>query len=196
MSNNPKEYWDNRYLKHQTGWDIGYVSTPLKVYFDQLENKNQRILIPGAGNSYEAEYLHQHGFTNVYVVDIAPTPIYEFKKRVPEFPKEHLILGDFFELPQQNYFDLIVEQTFFCAIPPSFRRTYAEKCHSLLNKSGKISGLLFNDALNSDRPPYGGNKEEYVGYFADLYNFKKFALAYNSIPPRKGRELFIIFEKI
>ena len=52
-----KNYWTNRYSKAKTGWDIGYPSTPLKTYFDQLENKDLRILIPGAGNAYEAEYL-------------------------------------------------------------------------------------------------------------------------------------------
>lgn len=30
---------------------------PLKVYFDQLTNKDLKILIPGGGNSHEAEYL-------------------------------------------------------------------------------------------------------------------------------------------
>ena len=52
-----KEYWINRYKEERTGWDIGYPSTPLKEYIDQLQDKNLRILIPGAGNGYEAEYL-------------------------------------------------------------------------------------------------------------------------------------------
>jgi hypothetical protein len=43
-------YWEERYLKNEIGWDIGAVSTPLKEYIDQLTNKACRILIPGAGN--------------------------------------------------------------------------------------------------------------------------------------------------
>ena len=31
--------WDNRYLNNDIGWDLGEISTPLKVYIDQLENK-------------------------------------------------------------------------------------------------------------------------------------------------------------
>ena len=42
------QYWDNRYKQQQTGWDIGYISTPLKDYFDQLTNKRLKILIPSA----------------------------------------------------------------------------------------------------------------------------------------------------
>ncbi len=95
--------WNNRYKNQQTGWDIGYPSTPLKEYIDGLTNKESRILIPGCGNAYEAEYLHQNGFKNVHVVDIAPLAIEGFKTRVPDFPIDHLILGDFFN--QSNQYD-------------------------------------------------------------------------------------------
>jgi hypothetical protein len=66
-------FWNNRYDTADTGWDLGQVSPPLKAYIDQLENKNLRILIPGCGNTYEAEYLLQQGFEDVTVIDIAPT---------------------------------------------------------------------------------------------------------------------------
>ena len=91
--------------------------------------------------------------------------------------------------------DLIVEQTFFCAINPSLRKAYAKKMHELLNKKGKLVGVLFNDVLNTDKPPFGGNKEEYISYFNPYFNFKTFDVCYNSIKPRANRELFINFEK-
>jgi len=49
-----KEFWEKKYSNDETGWDIGYASTPLTNYFDQLTNKDLKILIPGGGNSYEA----------------------------------------------------------------------------------------------------------------------------------------------
>ena len=52
-----KTYWDDKYADNKTGWDIGYISSPLKSYIDQIKNKEISILIPGAGNAYEAEYL-------------------------------------------------------------------------------------------------------------------------------------------
>ncbi|MCB0465166.1 MAG: SAM-dependent methyltransferase, partial [Aequorivita sp.] len=58
-------FWNHKYLSGETGWDIGYVSTPIKEYIDQLSDKNLKILIPGGGNSYEAEYLFESGFNNV-----------------------------------------------------------------------------------------------------------------------------------
>ena len=61
-------YWEERYQKQDTGWDIGTISTPLKEYIDQLTDKKCRILLPGAGNGYEFDYLIHKGFTNVFVV--------------------------------------------------------------------------------------------------------------------------------
>ena len=55
------EVWNDRYQNKDIGWDIGKISTPLKEYFDQLENKDLKIAIPGCGNAYEAEYLRALG---------------------------------------------------------------------------------------------------------------------------------------
>ena len=95
-----KDFWNNRYKNKETGWDIGYVSTPLKNYIDQLENKEIRILIPGCGNGYEAEYLHQKGFNNVFLLDIAPMALQQFSERVPDFPKKHLIQENFLNIKE------------------------------------------------------------------------------------------------
>jgi SAM-dependent methyltransferase len=188
------EYWNNRYLKNDFSWDLGEISAPLKTYFDQLKNKDLRILIPGAGNSYEAEYLFNGGFTNVYVCDIAREPLNNFKKRCPAFKSGNLLLVDFFKL-NNIQFDLIVEQTFFCALNPTLRQRYFDHMNKLLAEGGRLVGLLFNDALNTDKPPFGGTKEEYHEYFKSLFKIHTFETCHNSVKPRAGRELFINLEK-
>lgn len=184
-----KEFWNDRYKENNTGWDIGYVSPPLKNYIDQLTDKDIKILIPGAGNSYEAEYLHKQGFTNVYVADLSKIPLKNIRKRVSDFPKKNLIHGNYFEIQQK--FDLIIEQTFFCAIDPFLRKEYVQKANELLNEKGKIAGLLFSVPLNIDKPPYGGNSEEYKNLFSPYFNIEIMDTAINSIPSRAGNELFI-----
>lgn len=184
-----KLFWDNKYKAGETGWDAGSITTPLKEFFDTLEDKSREILIPGAGNAYEAEYLHSLGFRNVYVADISERPLENFRDRVPDFPKEHLLREDFFAL--EGSFDLIVEQTFFCALDPASRGDYARQMARLLREGGALVGLLFDLPLNDDKPPYGGNKEDYIPYFRPYFTFRKFEKAYNSIPPRAGNELFI-----
>jgi thiopurine S-methyltransferase len=182
-------YWTERYVRNDAPWDTGAPTTPLKEYIDQLSDQNIVILLPGAGNAYEAEYLHVKGFTNVSVIDLSSEPLINLKKRLPTFPDKDLIKGDFFE--HKGQYDLIMEQTFFCAIDPSLRKQYAEKCFELLSPGGVLAGVLFNDKLNTDHPPFGGNKEEYVSYFEKYFSFKIFEPCYNSIKPRAGRELFI-----
>jgi methyl halide transferase len=184
------KYWSNRYRNSETGWDTGQVTTPIKTYVDQLTNKDVQILIPGAGNGYEAEYLFNKGFKNIYVCDFAAEPLKNFKKRCPQFDPAHLVKSDFFKLSGLQ-FDLIIEQTFFCALHPSLREKYFQKMQELLKPGGRLVGLLFDDKLNNDKPPFGGRAEEYPGYFEDYFDIHTYEKCYNSIPPRAGRELFI-----
>ncbi|MAB57078.1 MAG: SAM-dependent methyltransferase [Aequorivita sp.] len=186
-------FWNHKYLSGETGWDIGQVSTPIKEYIDQLSDKNLKILIPGGGNSYEAEYLFENGFNNVFVVDISSIPLKNLAERIPSFPKENLLHADFFEL--EDTFDLILEQTFFCALDPSLREAYTDKMHQLLKPDGKLVGLLFNIPLNDDKPPFGGNKDEYEKLFSEKFKIEKMETAYNSIPPRARNELFFKLRK-
>jgi methyl halide transferase len=86
-----ENYWTSRYQEGQTQWDAGAITTPLKEYFDQLENKNLKILIPGGGSGYEAAYLHGLGFSQVYLLDLSPLPLQQFGQRHPHFPAEHLL---------------------------------------------------------------------------------------------------------
>ncbi|EDP97172.1 methyltransferase domain-containing protein [Kordia algicida OT-1] len=192
-----KEYWSQRYKDNSTGWDIGSPSTPLKTYIDQLKDRNLKILIPGAGNAYEAEYLLQQGFTNIYILDISEIPLQEFKQRNPEFPSDRLLCDDFFT--HKNTYDLIIEQTFFCSFPPlpETRAQYAKHMADLLNPNGKLVGLWFDFPLTDDleKRPFGGSKEEYLEYFKPYFDVKTFEKAYNSIAPRAGNELFGIFIK-
>src|SRR5690554_3722073 len=123
-------YWLERCENSETGSDIGYASTTIAEYIDQLEDTNLKILIPGCGNAYEGEYLINKGFRNTYVIDIAPGAFKNLKNRFPDFPEENMILGDFFE--HSKKYDLIIEQTFFCALSPRLRRAYSEKMYSLL----------------------------------------------------------------
>lgn len=187
-----KEYWQNRWEENNTGWDIGSISTPLKEYIDQLENKNLNILIPGAGNAYELDYLLEQGFKNTFVIDIAKQPLHNIAERNAAFEK-HLILGDFFN--HDIKYDLIIEQTFFCALDPNLRQNYADKMYDLLNDNGRISGLLFDFPLTEQGPPFGGSKEEYLSIFSEKFKIKTLEKAYNSIKPRANRELFFTFEK-
>ncbi|MCI5055206.1 MAG: TPMT family class I SAM-dependent methyltransferase [Flavobacteriales bacterium] len=187
------DFWDNRYVQGQTGWDLGAVSPPIKSYIDQLEKKDLQILLPGAGRGYEVKYLWENGFQNVHFLDISDVAHDEFIKNCPGFPENQMHSNDYF-LHQGNY-DLIIEQTFFCAIDPSLRVKYAKKSLELLNPNGKMIGLLFKRTFDSG-PPFGGHEDEYRDIFSHFFKVIKMQEAYNSVPPRQGSELFFILQKI
>ena len=185
-------YWETQYKAKATAWDLGKIAPPIQTYIDSIENKNISILIPGCGNSYEAEYLLEHRFTNITVIDIAPTPVAVLKEKFKNNPNIQIVLGDFFE--HQGKYDLVIEQTFFCALPPTMRQKYVWKMHQLLADEGKLAGLLFNRTFEVS-PPFGGSKEEYEKLFAAAFDFFKMVLCPNSIAPRANSELFFELKK-
>lgn len=187
-----KTYWDTRYVKNELGWDLGEVSPPIARFIDTITNKSAKILIPGCGNSYEAEYLIDSGFTNVTLIDIAPTLVLNLQQKFANRSEVKIVLGDFFE--HLGSYDYIIEQTFFCALPPTMRQKYVYKMHSLLNDSGILFGLLFDRSFVKS-PPFGGSKEEYEKLFLGAFTALQLHTASNSIAPRANTELFIQFEK-
>ena len=188
MTEPTAEFWDSRYREGLTGWDIGYASPALMDYC-KGQPLNKSILIPGAGNAYEWVALKNLLFNDVTVLDISEIPIQKLKKEHPQW-SDDLILGDFFE--HQGQYDLILEQTFFCALNPVLRERYVEKMSSLLKPEGNLAGLLFNREFDREGPPFGGTLTEYDSLFRP--HFKTFDIfpSMMSIPERAGNELFFI----
>ncbi len=188
-----KDFWDHRWETKATGWDIGYASPAITNYMKEFCHKDAAILIPGCGNAYEAEYLLENGFTNISLIDIAPKAVENLKLKFQNNNCVTIFCADFFE--HKEKYDLIIEQTFFCAIHPSLRSKYAHKVFELLKPNGRLMGVLFNTYFGNETPPFGGNTEEYRGYFQSLFEIKKMEICYNSILPREGKEVFIEFIK-
>lgn len=189
-----KAFWNQRYEEESTPWDIGNISPPLKTFIDTIEDKSLKILIPGAGRAYEAIYLVKEGFENVFVCDWAEKAFDYLKSQVPNFPSQNLLVSDFFEL--DITVDLILEQTFFCAIDPALREKYVKKVASLLSPNGQIAGLLFSSEFSKAGPPFGGTEKEYKSQFEPYFKIKQLQTAQNSIQPRYGNELFFNMIKL
>ena len=202
-------YWDQRYLEGNTGWDMGHVSPPLRDYFAQLPRKDLAILIPGCGNSYEAVWLLENGFINVTLLDISAILIDRLREKFAS--SVQLLHGDFFTHIGQ--YDLLIEQTFFCSFEPVHRPLYVEQAAQLLRPGGKLAGVLFDrnfvgaSSLAPPRsfpslrsgitggPPFGGDRLEYHNLLEKKFRIKTLAPCHNSIGPRAGTELFLIAEK-
>lgn len=181
-------YWQERYNRGDIPWDIGYPSPPLMHYAGQFPTTT-RILLPGAGRSHEAIALHRLGYEQVWVCDWAAAPLEYVREQAPDFPAAHLLQQDFFQL--EGVFELILEQTFFSALPPRRRPAYAEKMNDLLHPNGRLAGVLFAQPFPHEGPPYGGTAEGYRRLFEGRFNIHQLQLSPHSIAPRRGNELFI-----
>lgn len=187
------DFWNHRWKSGLTGWDIGYASPPLVEYMSQYEDKSVSILIPGCGNSYEAENLLSKGFDNITLIDISEELTNRLRERFKKAPQIKVIYEDFFNHVGQ--YDLILEQTFFCAQILERREEYVRHIASLLKRGGRLVGVLFNVDFGKEGPPFGGDENEYRKLFSGLFDIRVMSPCYNSIPPRAGSELFVVMVK-
>ena len=187
------DYWNDRYQTGRTGWDLGQLSPPLKAIIDGVKDKNVAILIPGAGSGYEVDYLLQQGFQHITVIDLAPLAISRLHERVGNPSALTTIMGDFFA--HQGRYDLILEQTFFCALNPALRPAYAQHMHDLLKPDGRLSGILFGIVFPFAGPPFGGSVEEYQALFSPVFERVWLGPCELSVKPRLGSEWWIELSK-
>ncbi len=181
-------FWSNRYEQKNTGWDLHKASPPLKAFIDKWQNKESRILIPGCGNAYEADYLLKKGFSHITLLDISHILVNHLQEHFSGLPVQ-ILHQDFFD--HEGDYDLILEQTFFCALNPDLRQSYATKMKSLLVPGGMLAGVLFNRDFDGG-PPFGGSLPEYRKLFEPLFKIKRLEPCYNSVKARQHTEAFLM----
>jgi thiopurine S-methyltransferase len=186
-------YWQERYLNNQTGWDLEAISRPLKEYIDSLTNKTLAILIPGAGYGHEALYLFKKGFKHVTILDLASEPLEHIANKLPEDHPYRLVHEDFFT--HQGFYDLILEQTFYCALELRFRESYFKHMHHLLHSDGMLAGLLFHFDQERPGPPFTCSPAAYRVMASRYFTIKSLTPCLNSEPSRAGKELFLQLKK-
>ena len=190
-----EKYWDDRYESDDAPWVLDEISPPLKHYIDGLTDKDLRILIPGGGYGNELAYLHEKGFKNAVLVDFSMKAIEGLQQRYPFLPENAFLYEDFFRIEQEKI-DLILEQTFFCALDVSLRKKYFDQSSKILGTGGKLVGVYFDFPLKEDKgPPFGGSAEEYLEEMKPYFNVIKLERCYNSVPERSDKELFLIAER-
>lgn len=191
------QYWDLRYLKGETGWNLNSLSPPLVHFIHSLPEtaKNWHILFPGSGESPDPAFWYNNGFKNTFALDFSSEARKLFLDKNPTFPSQQFLCTDFFCLPPENW-DLILEQTFFCALPPSLRKDYVEQMYRILKPGALLAGVWFNRHFEQNGPPYGSSVHENIDLFSLGFDIISAEPCSHSVKPRAGTEYWMIFRKI
>jgi methyl halide transferase len=203
---NLPEFWSDAYNEGRAGWDLG-STTP--VFEDILRSPEQlpegsksfapgSLLIPCSGHGYDALLYAANGF-DVTAVDFAPEPL---KVLSDTAEKEGLALSvlerDMFRLSPEydSSFDYIMEYTCLCAIDIERRQEYIDLMYRLLKPGGWVLGLLFPVEDRPGGPPYGLNVPELNAMLTGKFRILDERDHPATIKPRRGREKFVVWEKM
>lgn len=151
-------FWRSRYRQERTPWDLGGVSGAARELVRRWFPPRGRVLIPGCGRGHEALYLAARGYA-VTALDLAPEPLAGLAARAAEagLPPAALEIreGDLFALPAADdaRYDVVLEQTCLCALPPARYDEYAALMHRVLRPGGQLLGV-FMEVPFTDGPPY------------------------------------------
>jgi SAM-dependent methyltransferase len=140
--------WEGRYRRADTPWDLGAPPPALLALLEELaaHGERLRVLVPGAGSGHDAIAWAAAGH-EVTALDVAPTAVELARGRAHGLRVlMDVVLADLFDLPRsfRDAFDVVWEQTCFCAVPLERRPAYVEAMCSALRRGGIFYGLFWH----------------------------------------------------
>lgn len=189
--------WEARYVKGDIPWDLGLAPPCLADLLAHLGPSPLRVLVPGAGFGHDALAWARSGH-NVTAIDIAPSAVAGIQARALDagLRVEALAL-DLFDLPAaiQESFDVVWEQTCFCAIMPAQRATYVRAMADALRAEGIFYGLFWNHGM-AQGPPFSICEEDVRGAFEDEFQVERMTPVEHSAGERQNEFLAVLRKRI
>ncbi len=193
----PREYWEERYRRGATGWDTGAETPAFRSWFERHPEIRGRAFVPGCGYGHDVLMLARLGF-EVAAVDISTLALGRLREAAEaEGLQVRTLNEDFFHLPESfsGAFDLALEYTSYCAIDPARRREYVGVLASVLKPGGLLLALLFPIGWKEGGPPHAVDVGEFYSLLPPDGKILEEYWPGDSIPPRKGREKILAWQK-
>ena len=191
-----RDDWQKHYDENDLGWDLGQVAPPFVKLLESNIILPGKTLVPGCGRGHEVVYLAENGF-NVTALDYSLGAVEYLRQAIQQRKLDCEILHvDFFDLNSSydETYDLLIEQTFFCAISPNQRNLYVTTASRILRKGGVFAGLFYNTGQEGG-PPFDTTQKEIIRHFSELFEIRKLSKVKNSANQRKDKEILGIFVK-
>ncbi|HTN43690.1 MAG TPA: methyltransferase domain-containing protein [Nitrospiria bacterium] len=196
-------FWAELYRNGDTGWDQGGASPGLVDFLKNDSGSGRavpfrygRALVPGCGHGHDARALASAGF-DVIGLDVVKKAVEEATRLadLEGLKNARFEQADFLHLPARlrGPYDLIFENTFFCAIDPDHRDRYVEAAASLLKPDGILLGVFY--AIRPETgPPFGATRDELLDRFSHRFKLVLDRVP-RSIPRREGKELLMLWRR-
>lgn len=204
---NQADWWSELYQTGDTRWDGGGPHPLLDTLIPPLKISRSRVLVLGCGAGHDAAWWEKRGHI-VTAVDFSEEALKHARGLYGESETLRWVQADAFKLPTAwtSRFDLIFENTMFCAIPPSRREELVRVWWRMLSPRGRLIGFV--PVMDKQTgPPYGVSEWEMrrrlldapVGSAKSLKRARFLPLLWNreknSIEKRLGHELFFVVER-
>jgi SAM-dependent methyltransferase len=134
-------------------------------------------------------FLAENGF-EVTAIDFSKGAVTYLERALEERSLSGRVLHqDFFGLDNSHdgIYDLVLEQTFFCAIAPRQRQDYVRNVTRILKPGGMLVGLFYNTDKEGG-PPYNTTREDIEVNFAKNFKIQELHKTTLSAEQRKDKE--------
>lgn len=185
-------YWNDLYLKGDTGWDKGAPSPPIaRLLREGHLVKGASIAVIGAGRGHDAIEAARCGY-RVTAIDFAPEAVKASRENAAKAGVERLEVREEDVFGLIGPFDAICEHTCFCAIDVARRAEYVEVVADALNPNGVLFGVFYAHGKEGG-PPFDTNEAELRRLFEPRFTIERLRRAPDSFEPRAGKELEAVF---
>ncbi len=195
------DFWEQRFRSGVTPWDAGRAPQALQDFALRYETqhpkradeKPPRILIPGCGSAWDAEFLDQRGW-DVCALDFSHAALETAHRALGSGWRGQLLCADFFSFAAQGPFDVIYERAFLCALPRRLWPGYAPRMAELLRSGGLLAGTFYFDEAPKG-PPFGILQEQLEELLAPDFSCQEDHPVEDSLPVFAGRERWQVWQR-
>ncbi|EDR06982.1 uncharacterized protein LACBIDRAFT_299451 [Laccaria bicolor S238N-H82] len=207
VKDNDLSTWDLAWRQNVTPWDAGDVQPSLKEAVESSEiefPREGRALVPGCGSGYDVFYFASALGYESLGLDGSQTAVDVANKLREHQPaslstKTEFRIEDFFQfkVSDEERFDIILDHTFFVAIPPSLRVSWGRQMAALVKPGGYLITLVYPiDEFIESGPPYFVRPEHYLEPLGNDFVKVLDKIPEESSPSHVGRERLVVWRRV
>jgi len=164
--------WSIQYATNEVPWDLGQAHNELVTRLEDDPTLGLTgvgtVLVPGCGSGYDAATLADYGW-DVTALDFAASAQLLVEQKLDG--RGRFVLADLFEYRAEEPFDLVLDHTCFCAIPPQRRADFGKVMHGVIRPGGLFISIVFPDGkpMEHGGPPHGMTVHDLTRSLGDTF---------------------------